>query len=96
MDAVRNEPKGGEAGGTRQNEPKDAAARGADTTTGAAIGVATVRPEGQAAPVEVIRRHQVGCATVTRLSQAALLEGPRRGSRRERLAQRRELSRKER
>jgi hypothetical protein len=96
VDAVRNEPNGGAAESTRQNEPRDAAAGGADLTSGAAIGVAAARPDGPTAPVEVIRRHQVGCATVTRLSQAALLEGPRRGSRRERLAQRRELSRKER
>ena len=42
------------------------------------------------APVEAIRRHQVGSATVTRLSRAVGMEGNRPMSRRERLARRRE------
>ena len=45
------------------------------------------------APVEVIRRHQVGCATVTRLSSAVASGGNGTMSRRERLARRQENTR---
>ena len=83
-----------EAGENRRNEPSGAGE--AESTRGASSGAEAVRPGGPAVPVEVIRRHQVGCATVTRLSQAVGLPETRRTSRRDRRARLRAMNRSER
>ncbi len=83
-----------EAGANRRNEPSGAGE--AESTRGASSGAEAVGPGSPAVPVEVIRRHQVGCATVTRLSQAVGGPETRRTSRRERRARLRAMKRSER
>jgi hypothetical protein len=65
----------------------------ADTRSLAAYGAAGL-DKSPVAPAVVTRKHQVGCATVTRLSKAVGLPGAKPLSRRHRRAQQRELARR--
>ncbi len=91
----RNEakpPQRNEAKPLQRNEANGVAE--ADPTGETAIDAAAGPAESSVVPGEGVRRHQVGCVTVTRLSTAVGLPGPRTPSRRQRRAQRRELARR--
>ena len=98
---LRNEANGdgGAEGVTTPEAPlrnEANAVDGADPTSETAIDMDKVadQTESLAGQGEAVRRHQVGCVTVTRLSTAVGLQGARTSSRQQRRAQRRELARR--